>query len=371
MPFPLPANIATLFAPGQSSGRPVLLEWCLIKRHGRPLLLLPRSFRAARNGLGLYAAQRPAVKLVRWLLPFLIGSPLRRGLPCIEFETNTASPLWEFLGSQAGVAPAQLVAPAVLCGNQPEADQRFVILGLDVGGSPAVVVKAGLSPAARRIVAGEADTLARLPAGMMGRVELKGRLSSARLSAFATPYCSGQPPRTDRGIEKVLCSWLRSASPVEFADLPVGQRLAAACHAEPLYVSIRAQLDNHPFRPVICHGDFAPWNIRVSPTGDWTVVDWERSDLNGVPGWDWFHFEIQTSILRKRLTEEQAAPRVEALIASGRFQEYAAAAGIEEITKPLLLAYLLHQNRVVLPGEGLHVSLKLQELLAARWRAQR
>jgi len=44
--------------------------------------------------------------------------------------------------------------------------------------------------------------------------------------------------------------------------------------------------------PALTHGDFAPWNVKVSRR-QWTVLDWERGELAGRAGWDWFHFVMQ------------------------------------------------------------------------------
>jgi hypothetical protein len=89
--------------------------------------------------------------------------------------------------------------------------------------------------------------------------------------------------------------------------------------------------------------------------------------LRGIPGWDWFHFTIQTSILAKRYSAERAAAEVEQLIHSPRFKKYAAAAGISDIVQPLVLAYLLHHNRVIQPSEGGRTTAELFELLGTHW----
>jgi hypothetical protein len=49
----------------------------------------------------------------------------------------------------------------------------------------------------------------------------------------------------------------------------------------------------------ITHGDFAPWNSRVS-NGQLYVFDWERADWEAPTGWDTFHFHVQVSNLLSR-----------------------------------------------------------------------
>jgi thymidylate kinase len=58
---------------------------------------------------------------------------------------------------------------------------------------------------------------------------------------------------------------------------------------------------------VICgfmHGDFAPWNILGAQNGLF-VFDWENSHTIGTPGWDLFHFIVQTGILVRHLSARE------------------------------------------------------------------
>jgi hypothetical protein len=116
------------------------------------------------------------------------------------------------------------------------------------------------------------------------------------------------------------------------------------------------------------HGDFAPWNIKVSPAGAWTVLDWERGERTGFPGWDWFHYVIQSGILVGHLPTAVLIQRVESLLSSVAFREYATRGGIQGCERELVLAYLLHVVEVIKPSEGLTPTRELLEALAARWR---
>jgi hypothetical protein len=120
-----------------------------------------------------------------------------------------------------------------------------------------------------------------------------------------------------------------------------------------LFQRIDGQLATRRVHPVIQHGDFAPWNIKVaSRNGDWHVLDWERGQLEGVPGWDWFHYLIQVSILVQRREVNQTIQAINRLLDSQVFKEYAAKAGINNLETELLLLYLLHTIEVVRPTEG-------------------
>jgi hypothetical protein len=113
----------------------------------------------------------------------------------------------------------------------------------------------------------------------------------------------------------------------------------------------------------IQHGDFAPWNIKVSAGGTWTVLDWERGNLQGVPALDWFHYEIQTGILVHKSSTEKLLERIKWLIASEPFKQYARQAGIAGLEKTLLSAYLLNLVETIKPAEGLTASRALLEAL--------
>ncbi|MGC3961137.1 MAG: phosphotransferase [Verrucomicrobiota bacterium] len=371
----MPSAVATiltgLFAPGSPAGRPVTLEWCLMTRRGRPLLLLPRSYRAARQGMELYAAQRPLAKVARKLLPFALQSPFRGLLPKVGVSTNTTNDLLKFLATEAALPPEHLPAPAILLGNQPADNQRFVLLLLNAQTQPIAVVKCGLTPAAQRVVEREARMLASLPTGLPGGLPLSHRLTSPTLSAFAVPYRPGTPPHDTAPRSEILNAWLHSGPLVPLHSLPTWQTLANRCGADNLFLTLNATVGSHLVRPAIHHGDFAPWNIRVNAAGQWMVVDWERGELNGVPGWDWFHYVIQTALLVERVSGTALLEKVEAAMQETDFAQYAEAANIRSICRPLLLAYLLHQNEIIRPGESRETGLALQEQLARIWQLAR
>jgi hypothetical protein len=119
----------------------------------------------------------------------------------------------------------------------------------------------------------------------------------------------------------------------------------------------------------LCHGDFAPWNVRVSPSGVWMALDWERGDWKGLPAWDWFHYHVQKAILVRHQPVAWLVTSLEALLADDPFQAYAQAAGIIGKERALALLYLLYQTEVIRPSEGLAVTRDLLNQLASRWRS--
>jgi hypothetical protein len=363
----IPPIIAALFT-GQGRAQPVAFEWRLIFRQGRPFMLLPCGLQPARTGLSLYSAQRRRAKIWRRILPQLLQTPLARFFEHVRFQGDASAEILQFMAQQVAM-PAGRIFPIAIKLSDVGTRSRLVLLLCDEGGRPARVIKAGLNDAGRAATDLEADFLAQLPADKLGCIRMTGRLSTPRVSAFATDYFPGTSPHDDAGLEHLFHDWLDQDESVPLAALPVWSELAAAV-GEPhqkAWRQIHSALAGKTVRPTLYHGDFAPWNIRVVNSRNLQAFDWERGSLRGMPGWDWFHFTIQTAILARRYSAERAAAEVEQLIYSSRFQKYAAAAGVSDCVQPLVLAYLLHHVWVTKPLEGGQTTARLFDLLCAHW----
>jgi hypothetical protein len=216
----------------------------------------------------------------------------------------------------------------------------------------------------------EAALLSNLPKNVIGCTGITGRLSADTLSAFATAFFSGDSLDTDLGIEKLFHAWLNAAPPEPIQNLATWRELQSVAKGAglPQWPVLRDALAEQMVRTTIYHGDFAPWNVRMTNLENIRAFDWERGHLKGIPAWDWFHFIVQTSILVKRYSPERGAAELEQLVHSPRFQKYASDAGISEIVEPLLLAYLFDQKLVVQPLEGGEQTDRLFQLLWSHWQ---
>ncbi len=361
-------TLETLFASDKPAGGRVVFDWRLIRRKRHPFLLLPVARVNVRVGLALYSAQRPLAKLWRACLPLLLRTPGAVGFEKVHFEASADSAILQFLAQQTGV-PASRIQPSAIKFGGEIPGARLVLLLCDETQRPLCVVKAGLSAAGRAATDREADLLEKLPAGVIGCIRMTGRLKTATASAFATAYFPGVSPADDAGMENLFHAWLHPGPRALLASLESWRELAAhAAEADPaVWRLLNGALAEQPVRPTLYHGDFAPWNIRAVNSQNLQTFDWERGQLQGIPGWDWFHFFVQTAILAKRHSVERAAAEVEQLLESERFKTYAGAAGISDLVQPLLLAYLLHQKWVTKPLEGGRATAELFELLLARW----
>jgi hypothetical protein len=366
----LPA-ITALFAHAEPLREPVSFSWRLVRRKKRPFLLLPETARGAASSLELYSAQRPLAKLWCSLLPLLLKTPGADFLSRVSSQADAASEWMQFLARQSGQPADQMRTPAIKFGGVAEKSSRLVLLLCDPGGYPVRVVKVGLNPQGRATTEREADLLTRLPVDVIGCTGITGRFSNAALSAFATAYFPGKSLANDVGIENLFHDWLNAGPPEPVKNLASWRELESVASSQRQWPALREALANHEVRSTIYHGDFTPWNVRMTNLENICAFDWEHGHLKGIPAWDWFHFIVQTSILVKRHSPERVAAELEQLVRSPRFQKYAGDARISGIIEPLLLAYLLHQRLVIQPQEGARLTGRLFDLLWTHWKWQR
>ena len=366
-------TIAALFASDEKHRAPVNFSWRLVRRKGRPFLLLPDPSDNTRVSLELYSAQRPLARLWRSLIPALLKTPARTFFGAVHTEAEASSALLRFFAEQSGQPAGELPTPAIKFGGIAGKTSRVVVLLCDTAGHPIRVVKVGLNPKGRAATEREAALLAQLPQATLGCTAMTGQLKTGTLSAFATAYFPGQSLTNDAGIEKLFHTWLTPGSAAALEDFSSWHELAAAVPKKEnqIFPALREALAGKKVSVTLFHGDFTPWNVRMTNLENIQAFDWERGHLNGIPGWDWFHFIIQTSILVKRHSPERVAAELDHLIQSARFQKYAQAAGIGGIIEPLLLAYLLHEKYVVQPREGSEVIDQLFHLLWQQWQLKK
>ena len=360
----LPA-ITSLFSGAGRPREPVKFAWRLVRRRKRPFLLLPDVSSDVRVSLGLYSAQRPLARIWSSVLPWLFKTPARNFFGIVNVEADASSELLQFLAVQSGQPLRQMQTPAIKFGGVADKSSRLVLLLCDTAGHPIRVIKLGLNPQGRAVTEREADLLAQLPKDVIGCTTMTGRLNTGTFTAFATAYFPGESLANDVGIEKLFHAWLVQGFPEALENLSSWHELETAIaqietRAWPL---LRDALAGQKVSATLYHGDFTPWNVRMTNLESIQAFDWERGHLKGIPAWDWFHFIVQTSILVKRHSPERVAAELDQLIQSPRFQNYAVAAGISQIVEPLLLAYLLHEKYVIQPLEGGEVISELFDLL--------
>ena len=363
------SSITKLFWNERMPEHPLCFTWRLIQRRNRPFLLVPMPGRNGRLGLELYSAQRPRAKLWRAALPVLLRTPAAAIFHRIEFRADPDTEIIRFLSEQSGVPARELLPPAIKFGGAENQKARLVLLVCDQTRRPVKVIKVGLDEGGRAATEREAAILEKLPANTLGCIRMTGRLKTGKLSAFATAFFPGDSPEDDAGMEILFQSWINPepAAPIESLGAWRELEVQVGAAAPEAWRALRPSLAGRRIRSTLHHGDFAPWNIRAVNSQNLQVFDWESGCLRGVPGWDWFHFIIQTSVLARRHSAERVSAELEELMQSPRFEKYAADTGIKPIVKPLALAYLLRHRWVVRPRDGVRQTAELFDFLSARW----
>jgi hypothetical protein len=368
--MPTPQNSwEALFAAPAEPEQAIRVQMRLLRRAGRPFLLLPGQRRPAAATMDLYPAQTSRARAARTLLRWLLRASLPLGVEKVSLAASPGDPFVRFLSSLAGEPIPGLPTMGILAGNPMSEGQRLLLLVFDARQRPVAVVKAGLSRQARALIEKEESFLASVPESTHAVPRLRARFESPRLRALALDFFAGDSPRPrqEAALAPLLESWVNPNRKLAVSDTPDWARLEKACSGNNLFPPVAAQLRSRGVHPAICHGDLAPWNIKVSPAGVWTVLDWERGELTGVPGWDWFHYVIQSAILVGHLPTSALVRRVGGLLSSESFQRYAARAGIAGCERELLLAYLLHVVEVIKPSEGLVPTRDLLHALSNHW----
>jgi hypothetical protein len=287
----------------------------------------------------------------------------------VALNLSTKDPFIHFIASSAHYASGAMPAFGALAGNPRSAGQRFIILVFDDEYQPVTVVKAGLTADAQRLIDCEREVLEGASREAGGIPRLFGVFEHPQIHALAMPFYAGRTPlpEDESDLPQLLNRWVRPHKKIALSQTRVWQELEYVCEKHPVFEALTRRLQNRFVHATIYQGDFAPWNIRVSPSGNWTVLDWERGEVRGLPGWDWFHYVVQTGLLVERRRTKALVERLESFCDSDAFKSYSHHAGFSGFERPLAVAYLLHHTEVIQPSEGLKKSRALLKALCDRW----
>lgn len=356
-----------LFAPERPAAKVETLALRVARRRGADWLILPALPKLAARSLALYPAQTVKARWARQALALALRLGLKPGLQALQLSLSSSDPFVAFLRATATLPPTAALRFALLAGNPNAFGRRFVILLFGAEGQPAAVVKAGATDAARHLLAHEVEFLQNLPTSLPGVPRLRGNFQAGGVRALALDCFPGDSPSADdtARLGQLLGSWLVENRWTTLEELPAWKRLLGS-EASPARLSPLKKLAELRLHPTIMHGDLAPWNIK-SAAGRWMVLDWERGEISGVPGWDWFHFVLQPALLVQRESPDALLRRCEAMFASPDFKSYAERAGIAGHAPALALGYLLNCLHVTQQTEGGENLRALLELAAGRW----
>ncbi len=356
-----------LFASGETPETSNAVRFRVLNRGGQPFLFLPSSNAAAARALDLYPAQSTKARIARTLLKVALRAGFALGTKSLNATIPETSAFAKFLSKVAGMAGDRVPQFAVLAGNPKAPGRRFVFLLFDNAGNPVAVVKAGHQDEARLLIQREASVLSKASAASAAVPRLRRTFSSTQVEAFATDFIAGGSPtgNSTHGLGKLFSSWLNPSGKVCLRELDTWKKLVAATHDEKL-LPVITSLGEVDVVSTLMHGDLAPWNVKIEGAR-WTVLDWERGELAGVPMWDWLHFIIQPAVLVERENAGQILARLDALFDSLEFTNYAQQANISGLERVLTLAYLIYCIRVTRQTEGLEIISTLKNMAAEKW----
>ena len=239
-----------LFTAPAEPGQGVRVEMRLLRRRGRPLMLLPIQPRPAAATMGLYPAQTSRARAARTLLRWLLRASLPLGTGKVSFAVSPADPFVRFLASLTGEPAQGLPALGILAGNPMSEGQRLLLLVFDARQQPVAAVKVGLSERARGLVKKEESFLAAVPAGTRAVPRLRATFQVARLRALALDFFAGDSPRPQQeaALPQMLESWIDPTRTVAVSEAPDWARLEAACSGNELF-PVRRRVAPQPQRP--------------------------------------------------------------------------------------------------------------------------
>jgi hypothetical protein len=357
-----------LFGPVGKSTEAARVEVVVFRKSGEPLLIVPRRKPAAALAVSLYPAQTRLARMARRLWVAMLRCGVVAGLDRDCLVLQREDPFIKFLEQLAGSSGLPLFA--LLAGNPRTPGRRFLVLVFSAGGEPAAVVKVGADGLAAELIEKEITFLDAIDTRAVGTPKIRHRFAQGARRAFALDFVPGNSPRRgqDQRLKAVLSSWLSQSPARPLADIPAWQRLAQCCAHDNVFARVARDLQGQLVRSAIFHGDFAPWNVKVSPANSsWTVLDWERGEINGPPAWDWFHFVIQAAILVEKQSGATLARTAQSMLGSAPFNAYAREAGLAGREPLWLLAYLLHCRDVLGQSPILPEIPELVSLLAQQW----
>lgn len=333
----------------------------VLLRHGDELLYLPRNERLVLRGLQLYQPQSTRARLAIAACRFCTAFHLPNFGRDVTVSIDRRTPLAHFFTKLAG--SDRFPDFAVLPGNPRAPARRFVFLLFDAQGQAAHVVKAAFEVGGCQLIERETSFLRIHGNGNPHLPQVVNHLADDDFAAMALPFYPGKSlgPEDMAVVGVIMSSWLRKGGPMPWTDFPTGRRfLHAAGNACP--ENLRKRLQEMRLTPTLYHGDFAPWNTRESSEHTITVLDWERGEPIGVPGWDWFHYLVQASILVRKDDPHAIVQRARKLFALPTFQSYARQSGFLTQELPLFAAYLGHAEQVG-QTEGFATLRQLKEIV--------
>ena len=271
-----------------------------LHRGGRLLLALPVQKVSAAFALRLYQPQRLVARLMIAVV---------RGLGHVGWQSRIL-PAIRIQGDAALLDPPLTHIEPETCGillGSPEHQVRRAIVSYRRAGQWEVA-KISFGRAGAEVLKAEAQVLQELHGTAHGIPCLLGLHQNHEIAVLRMPYLTGAaiPLGESKEAMQLLEQWIEDDAK---QPLPEFSEWAAIQSGMPVGGSaslVLAQLSKHHLTPVICHGDFARWNLLKQADSSLIVLDWEWGHSAGMPGIDLVHYFLQDARLVRRMSAKAA-----------------------------------------------------------------
>ena len=271
-----------------------------LRRGGRLLLALPKAGEAATRALRLYQPQR---RLARSMVAVLHGLARVSLQGCLLPKLHVA-------GEPVVLDPPLPGIEAGTCGvllGSPEHRVRRAIASFRNAGHWEVA-KISFGQDGARVLEREARVLSELHPLTTGVPRLLGLHRTDDVTVLRMPYLTGAAishGESDDAI-RLLRHWITNEAIKPATAFPEWAAIESALSGDEAGVRVLGKISKMQLKSVICHGDFARWNLLRKSAGELMVLDWEWGHEHGMPGIDLIHYFLQDDRLVRRLPATEA-----------------------------------------------------------------
>jgi len=303
------SRVLGMFDPGAAALRG-------LRRGGRLLLGLPPDREAARRVLRLYQPQRGLARLAVALLRSAVAVGQHRMI--LSALRLTAEPV--------AVTPAVDGIEPGTCGvmlGSPEHPVRRAIASYRHAGTWEVA-KISFGKEGAGVLQQEARALRELQPLAAGVPCLLGLHQAGDATMLRMPYLTGRRigPGESAAALRLLDRWITGLPLQAITAYPEWAAIELALSLGDAGRKALERLSRETLRPVVCHGDFARWNLLRRDDGSLLALDWEWGHNNGLAGIDLVHFFLQDARLVKRLGCRRALGVTRAALATPGCRQY-------------------------------------------------
>ena len=312
--------------------------YCIFRR-GILLLALPKERHLALTTLSLYQPQARKARCVVACVRFLIKCNLHNlFLPSRYFSFAGNSPIAELRANDAGFG--------FLLGN-PESKVRRVILARKTG-SEIVIDKIGLSLFARKSVSGEVEIMRSLPDGLPGLMKIRQFEVNDHWSFYACPLVDGKSPekRHDDLVVSIIRRWFEFAQKKALTETDQWSEIYKFIEDNQLEKGYRLLGEGEDIEVMvgIHHGDFTPWNIKITSKAKIVVMDWEYGLCSAPAAWDWIHYLLQRASLVDQISPADALKTCRDWANTAQGKDFMVQAGWGDNVELCIGSYLVYSN---------------------------